>query len=742
MTAGTSRLLFLVTLLTGSFLLFLIEPMIARMALPRLGGAPAVWNSAMLVYQALLLGGYAYAHAIARLSPRRQATLHLGLFAVAALWLPVGLSRAVPGPGDTPLLWVPWLLVSSIGPLFFVVAAQAPLMQRWYGLTSSANPYPLYAASNLGSFAGLLSYPLLVEPGLALRGQSWLWSGLYVVLVALVAGCALALPRGALARGAPPRDGAEPEARQASAPPGWTAYSRWIALAAVPSGLMLSTTSHLTTDIVAVPLLWVLPLGLYLLSFTVAFAARRGAANFFTLIAPLLILSIGGLAFADGASRPVVWAIAGLALLFVVAVALHAEMYRTRPEAEHLTGFYLAMSIGGVVGGLFCALIAPAVFDWTYEHPILILAAAALVPQRPLFGAVQRLWSGPRARAATVLLVLVILLLADVASGVIDTGPAWVSRAALIGISVAAVVSIGRRLPYVVSVAALMAGLGAVGIIGAGPTRTRSYFGVYGVVTRPDGRTRVLMHGTTIHGLQLTAPARARTATTYYALRSGIGLTLTHADALFGPRASVGIVGLGSGTLACYKRRGQDWTFFEIDPAMVRIARHGKFTFLPGCAPDARIVVGDARLSLAREPAARFDLIALDAFSSDAVPLHLLTAESFAIYAKTLKPGGLILVHISNRFLDLQPVLAAVARAQGWSAALRNYEPDAAAQADQATHSDWVAMARDPATLARLEAAGGETVGGAAWEPVEARPGFRPWTDDYATILPLLRLKR
>ena len=721
------RILFLVTLLTGSFLLFLIQPMVARMALPRLGGAPAVWNSAMLVYQALLLGGYAYAHAIGRLAPRTQAAVHLGLFAVAALWLPVGLSRSIPDAGDSPILWVPWLLASSIGPLFFVVAAQAPLMQRWYALTSEADPYPLYAASNLGSFAGLISYPLLVEPGLALRGQSLLWSALFVGLILLVAACATRLPRGPAAHA------------DAAATPAPTRgrYARWIALAAVPSGLMLSTTTHLTTDIVAVPFLWVLPLGLYLLSFTVAFAARRDPADIATLIAPLLILSLGGMAFTGVANHPVVWAATGLILLFTVAVALHAEMYRTRPSAEHLTGFYLAMSVGGVVGGLFCALVAPALFDWTYEHPLLILAAAALVPMHALFGPLQRLWSGARARSASGLLIALLALLAAFAAGAFGPEPSWLAPAALVGVSIVAVAAVGRRLPYVASLVALMASLGAWRVIGSGADRTRSYFGVYAVEARSEGRTQVLMHGTTIHGLQLTAPDRRRTPTTYYAPRSGVGLGLSLAPILFGPAASIGIVGLGTGTLACYRRPGQSWTFFEIDPAMVRIARDpANFTYLRDCAPDARIVLGDARLTLAREPAGRFDFIALDAFSSDAVPLHLLTTEAFDVYARALKPGGLLLVHISNRYLDLRPVISAAARAGGWSAALRDHDPDEAERRDRATRSIWVAMTRDPAALRQLRATD------AGWDKLRSRPGFQAWTDDYATVLPLIEFPR
>jgi hypothetical protein len=345
-----ARPLFLLTIITGSFLLFLTQPMIARMALPRVGGAPSVWNSAMLVYQALLLAGYAYAHYLAQLRPRLQVGVHVVLFALASLWLPIGLSAAQPSAEAQPAFWVPWFLLSSIGPLFFIVSAQAPLMQRWYALeTSRGDPYPLYAASNLGSFAGLLSYPLIVEPLMTLQQQSWLWTTLYAVLVLLVALCAMTVPAHAVE--AVPEDNAPaPTARQAL---------HWIALAAVPSGLMLSTTTHLTTDIVAMPLLWALPLGLYLLSFVVAFAARRGVADFITMLAPLIILIAGGLAMSTGSQNPFYLVTLGLLLLFAIAVALHSELFRRRPTVGHLTRFYLAMSFGGMLGGGYCAQVSP-----------------------------------------------------------------------------------------------------------------------------------------------------------------------------------------------------------------------------------------------------------------------------------------------------------------------------------------------------------------------------------------------
>jgi spermidine synthase len=721
-----ARRLYPLTIFAGSFLLFLTQPMIARMALPRLGGAPAVWNSAMLVYQALLLGGYAYAHFLSRLTPRRQAGVHLAAFALAALWLPIGVSAAVLPEDAWPTLWAPWFLLSSIGPLFFIVSAQAPLMQRWYALeTSRGDPYPLYAASNLGSFAGLLSYPLLVEPLLTLRQQSLTWSGGYALLVLLVALCALVIPAKAV------------EAPPAAAGPGppWRRVLTWIALAAVPSGLMLSTTTHLTTDIVAMPLLWVVPLGLYLLSFVVAFAARRRVANLLIAVAPLVLLIAGGFAFSGGSRQPFFTATLGLVLLFITAVALHAEMYRLRPEAGHLTRFYLAMAVGGMLGGLFCAIVAPLLFDWAYEHPLLILAAALLMPQSPLLDWGERMPSPARYALALVAFAL---------SWVVDLRPwAWIgdlwALAGSVAISLIALVFLGQRTLFALCAAALMLSYGGWDTLeeSAQGARTRSYFGIYTVSTNANPPARLLTHGTTLHGVQNLTPGYETEPSSYYARRSGIGYAMASAKTFHGERPSIGVVGLGTGTLSCYASPGEDWRFYEIDPAMVRIATDpSRFSFLSRCAPQARIVLGDARLSLAREPAGKLDLLAVDAFSSDAVPMHLLTREALEVYRRALAPDGLLLIHISNRYLDLEPVLAAAAARGGWTAAAFDYMPSVDEEARNISMSVWVAMSQSPATMAALGASSADDAH--LWKRLRPRPGFAGWSDDYASILPLL----
>ena len=717
------RLRYVVTICTGSFLLFLIQPMIARMALPRLGGAPSVWNSAMLVYQALLLGGYAYAHWLGRFTPRRQATIHLSLFALAAMMLPIGLVASVPGANANPFVWVPWLFVTSIGPLFFVVAAQAPLMQRWFAQSGGGDPYPLYAASNLGSFAGLIAYPLVVEPLLPLRGQSWLWTAGYALLVVLVSACAVVLPR----RSDVPSHDA-PVARYTV-----REVATWMALAAIPSGLMLSTSTHLTTDIIAMPLLWVLPLGSYLLSFSVAFSQRRKAAQFITAAVPILLLIGGGAAFANSAKFPFVFAPLGLILLLGVSVALHAMLYDRRPEPARLTGFYLAMSAGGALGGLFCALAAPVLFNWAYEHPLLILAAGFALSGPPLLPAGERLWRGGRQWVPAVIVVAI----AAAAVATSQSGAANISVTAAIVLVALGMVAVGNRVVFTLCLAGLMLSLGGLTALSDSLTtnnRVRSFFGIYTVGVQPGPR-RYLVHGTTVHGLQNLSPGRERDPLTYYAPLSGAGLALAHLPELYGEAARVGIVGLGAGTLSCYARPGQRWRFYEIDPAIVKIARDPlKFSYLSRCLPNIPVAIGDARIVLAGEPVGGLDVLVVDAFSSDAVPVHLLTREALRVYRRRLAPGGLLLMHISNRFLDLEPVLAAAQR-DGWHAALRHYRVDASeAELGYAT-SMWVALARSPEPLHRLRAA----TGAGNWRDLHARAGFIGWSDDFASVLPLLK---
>ena len=717
-----ARPLFVVTIFMGSFLLFLMQPMIARMALPRLGGASAVWNSAMLVYQALLLGGYAYAHFLGRLSARRQAGLHIALLLLAALWLPLGLRGVTMPENSSPILWVPWLLLGSIGPLFFAVSAQAPLIQRWVAIQSpGANPYTLYVASNLGSFGGLIAYPLLVEPLLPLASQSLVWSSAYALLLVAMLGCAWILP-------AQRNDIAQNRAETSSGP-SLSLRLQWVMLAAVPSGLILATTTHLTTDIIAMPLIWVIPLGLYLLSFSFAFSDRNRIAEIFSRYFPLILIIAGTM---SGSGRVFnLWSsvLADVILLFGTAVVLHHRLYRIRPDVAHLTDFYLCMSIGGVVGGLFCALLAPAIFDGLYELPLLIIAAALLMPMRadtPVLTLFQRTW-----------MLIAGMGLSMLAGGVFKPQPVAIIAGALVLTAFLARRAIGYRLYFTILLAALILGLGGWGEIVkplGKSLRMRSYFGIYTIDVMRDAHR--LSHGTTIHGVQLLTPGLETYPTTYYIPMSGVGVSLRAAPKLYGPEARIGVVGLGAGTLACYAQPGQSWRFYEIDPLVAKIARDpAKFSFLSRCLPHAPIEIGDARLSLARQPSRSSDILVIDAFSSDAIPMHLLTREAIANYGRVLSPDGLLLFHISNRYINLKPVLAAAARLDGWQTAYRDYSPPEKEEVRHAGRSVWVAFSRSARTIQSLKNLSPDE----GWSSMGNQPAITPWTDDYGSILPLLR---
>jgi SAM-dependent methyltransferase len=723
------RALFVTVILAGSFLLFLVQPMVARMALPRLGGAPNVWNSAMLVYQALLLGGYAYAHLLGRFTLRRQAAIHLGLLLLAALTLPIGIAKLAPPAPGSEAIWVPWLFVLSIGPVFFLVSAQAPLMQRWFASHPQAGePWALYAASNLGSFAGLIAYPLLVEPLLPLRWQSLGWSLSYGLLVLLIASAAAARWSVVAASDAVP----------SIKPSEILTFRRilsWLVLAAVPSGLMLSTTTHLTTDLFAMPLLWVIPLGLYLFSFVFAFADRRGPALTIGFVTPLLLLLAGGVAMASRGETGLAPVFASIALLFAVCVALHARLYDLRPATEHLTLFYLVMSAGGALGGLFTALIAPLLFDWAWEHPLLVFAAAVLLPL-PRWYDWRRLGGlepGMARLGLFVLLGLAALLAWQLSDNLWDKD-AGTLRLLLVGaIALIGMLLIPWRAAYLAALAMLMLAQGGLDTIQTSldGLRSRSYFGIYTIREYPDQHLRMLAHGTTLHGVQSTLPALRKTPISYYGPGTGISIVLAHAQQLYGRSARIGVVGLGTGTLACHARPGEQWHFYEIDPAVLEFSQKRDFTYLADCAPQAKIVIGDARLELAKVQPASFDVLAIDAFSSDAIPLHLLTDEALEVYLRALAADGLLVIHISNRFIELEPVLAAAAKRHGLLAEVRDDNP-----VDQVlyTPSSWVVLARSPARLARVKALAPDLPFKRLMPPAK-----QPWTDDHASILPYVR---
>lgn len=766
-------LLFATTLFTSATLLFWVQPMVAKMLLPLLGGTPAVWNTCMLFFQAMLLAGYAYALAVSKyLSLRRQVFAHVVLLLLTALTFPVLLSeatvRSVPREGN-PSLWLLGSLLTTVGLPFFTVSTFSPLLQKWFAETrqsSSRDPYFLYAASNAGSLLALLSYPLLLEPTLTLRGQSRLWSVAYALLAVLLAACAYALLRRRTKTnetelpahaGVEANDARDEEVNSLSQKAHeayetrdhnaqsetltWRRRLRWIALAFVPSSLMLGVTTYFSTDIASLPLLWVIPLSLYLLTLVFAFAQRQifkprtlagllpGVALVFTLV------------YLSGATQPV-WLLllSHLFFFFIAALACHAQLAADRPSVQHLAEFYLLMSVGGVLGGLFNALLAPALFDTTLEYPLVIVLACLLLPRA---GTDARDSGGDAAAAdtprerwldlgvpASVALVTISLALV-VRRFAFD----WVQSLALV-VGVPLIISyLLRRRPvrFALALGAVMLGSSFhAGLNRETLIAERNFFGTLRVTQDTASDTHWLYHGTTIHGRQSHALERHCEPLSYYHREGPLG----HVFKSFAEQpanGNVAIVGLGTGATTAYTRAGQSWTFYEINPAVVAIARDpAYFTYLSYCAAaPVNVSLGDARLQLQSAPPAHYGLIVLDAFSSDAIPMHLMTVEALDLYLSKLAPGGLLVFHISNRSLDLHPVVADLAHARNLTGLV--FDDTSRNQPSGKEPSQWVVMARRPEDVQTLAA---DT---ARWQKLEGRPERQVWTDDFSNIVSIFK---
>jgi len=696
------------TLFFGAGLLFLVQPMVTKMVLPRLGGSPAVWNTSMCFFQAVLLGGYLYAHLLAtRVERRAQAVIHAAVMLAAAAFLPLNLGDATPPADGFPALWLLGKLAMTVGPPFFAISATAPLLQRWFSRTdhpAAADPYFLYAASNTGSLIALLSYPLLVEPNLALPAQSWAWSLGLAFLAGGIGVCWLGC-----------------RSYPASAPlvetpvavaPRWNERLRWVGYAFVPSALLLAVTAHITTDLAAAPLFWVIPLALYLLTFIFAFARHPLLPHGMMLrLQPFLIIPL----VVVSALLHSIWLLGlHLALFFVIAMVCHGELARRRPPIANLTAFYLYISLGGVLGGIFDALIAPAVFPDIWEYPLL-LAASCLVRPAPAHGGG---WTRCADYAFPPLLFGGLWLLLHA-----GTLPAPLLVAALAGCAVALLNFSGRRVRFALGVGACLV-FQQIAMAGQTLTTERSFFGVYRVRAVENGAIHVLQHGTTVHGAESMAPAEQVIPLGYY---SQVGPFGRFFSALAGRDiGNVGVVGLGSGALACYARPGQKWTFHEIDPLVEQIARDPRyFHFLERCGGGDKVVLGDARLTLQSVPDGHYDAIVIDAFSSDSIPMHLLTRQAFALYRRKLSSDGVVLFHISNRFLDLAPVIAALADDAGAPARHLLYLP-ADPNAIRHLATEVVAVGQPGHSLDFLSAADG-------WGPMP--PPSALWTDMRSDIV-------
>jgi hypothetical protein len=698
--------------------------MFTKMVLPRLGGAPAVWSAAMVFFQAALLCGYAYAHLLVRGLPfRLGALIHVGVLGVAAATLPIGIAEGLGTPPTSGMaLWVIGLFAASIGLPFAALSASAPLLQAWLAATGhvrARNPYILYAASNLGSFAALISYPVAIEPLLPLKNQVQLWSIGFVVAglcIAVASVFVVRLPyRAALV---------EPSTE---APSGRDRLI-WAALSAIPAGLVIAVTAHITTDIAAAPLLWVMPLALYLLSFVAIFRDRPWIHH--DTVVRLVPISVVPLAIPLPGSNNALWLVMiaiNLLALLLLSLLCHGELYQRRPATSQLTRFYLWVAFGGMLGGIFAALLAPNIFPRIYEYPILVAAAILVLPGF-FAGGVGRILT----EAAPVLLVLLMVVSANLVLDIrISNAAVPVYLVILLALFVIMLLQRHRPARFF---ALVVLGFVVTDLWRPGLSRVetaRSFFGVHQVFETADGNHRLLYHGTTLHGAERirepdgSAVKGLPEPLTYYYFGGPISEVIESVRATRRGLRRVAVVGLGTGSLACHKHDAEHWVFFEIDPVVERLARDPRlFSFVSACAPDIPVVLGDARLTLAMS-AQHFDLVILDAFSSDSIPVHLLTREALVGYLKILDARGALALHISHRHMDLGRVVAATAAAAGLVGYLKEAQPP---DTDLKSSSIVAALARKTEDLGDLPLRQG-------WREIKPEARIHPWTDDYSDIV-------
>lgn len=713
-------LLFSFTLLVSAFLLFWIQPLIGKVILPVLGGTPAVWNTCMMFFQGVLLTGYAYVHFSVRLLRRWQSLVHILLIVLALLFLPISTHFLENPPTENnPVFWLITSLTRVVGLPLLVISATAPLLQIWYAQTcqhSAKDPYFLYSASNLGSMLGLLCFPFLLEPTLNLFKQNWLWSFGFGVLGLLVLACRTTFlnPKKLVLS---PEEKKEVMTEDGLLKPDKALRMRWVLLAFVPSSLLLSTTTILTTDIAAVPLFWVIPLALYILSFIIVFAKRPWISHDWILrnqvyfLIPLLLLPI--IHFYIPSHIPLFIPVY-LLVFFVTALACHGELVRLRPLVTYLSEFYLWIAVGGLLGSMFNVLVAPLIFKGYTEYALALGLGCLLLPS-------FRKSANPWIQVAFAVIIVGALLLIEF----ITTPGLYFFLYTLIVIAVLA--NSERRVQFGLGIIAIILLVSKVVANGYIMEQTqlvyqkRNFFGMVKVVDSPSNETRLLIHGRIIHGIQSLNPTLTfDTSGGYY---SPLRILFSHLGSQ-SEHLQIAIAGLGAGKIGCYARKTDAVTFYEINPAIVHVAET-YFDFLKGCAPQRKILLGDARLSL-KKSTDQFQLIILDAFSSDSVPTHLMTLEATELYLSKLAPNGIILFHISNHYLNLAPVLSSIANKLGL-AAVTYTDLTTVWAGNPKFPSRWVAMAREPQTLEFLKQAG--------WIPLVHKPGDPLWTDDFSNIL-------
>lgn len=758
---------FAATMLLSAGLLFSVQPLVSKMLLPLLGGTPAVWNTCTVFFQALLLAGYGYAHVTtSRLRAHTQIVVHTLLLIAAAAALPLAISDEgllASSTAADPTLWLLGTLAVSVGLPFFMVATTAPFLQRWFAQTNhpwAGDPYFLYAASNLGSLAALLGYPLWLESKFRLAEQSSIWAigyGIFAIAVFICLTAALLNSnRGVVAGTSEHKENIECSSPLAnSCTITWAQRLQWIFFAFVPSSLLLGVTTYLTTDIASIALLWVVPLALYLLTYIIAFGTKGGRLEIWTSrILPAGAVALMFLLLSEATQPGWLLVVVHLVFFFVAALASHLRLARDRPPAVHLTAFYFWISAGGVLGGAFNALVAPHLFDRILEYPLLIVLACLA---RPSISKLKALSTSPSetsedlraSHAGRSLLrpgqlgdwllpaglgaftVWCIWTLADAD---------WLGQQMRIGLmfGVPLVISYlfaDRALRFALGLAAVFLASGIYsGTHGQTLHAERNFYGVLRVTVDPNGESRRLIHGNTVHGRQYIDPARAAEPLSYYHRTGPLGDIF---NALHNRKHAtrVAVVGLGTGSILSYARPGDQWTYYEINPAVYELARNTNyFTYLAQCAAQPiNVVLGDARLRMREAPDRAYDLIVLDAFSSDAIPVHLITREAIDLYLSKIAEGGLLAFHISNRWLDLEPVLGDLAQSAGLIC--HAFDEMTVSEREERLGKDqshWLIMGRHRTDLGRL-------VKDSRWLPVNPRSEPQIWSDDFSNLLDALK---
>lgn len=739
--------LFTGAVFVSAALLFVVQPMVGRMVLPRGGGSPQVWNTSLVFFQVALLAGYLYAHYSVRwLGVRAQAAAHMGVLLLPLLVLPIALPDTPPPDGNPQAPWILGLLTIGVGAPFFVLAAASPLLQRWLAATrheAAEDPYFLYAASNAGSLMGLLAYPFLLEPLLPLSAQSRLWALGYGAFVLLAIACAAIAVRSGEGRAVPVAAPVAAPGPDARALPSSRDRLFWVAAAAVPSALLMGVTQFLTSRIAPVPLLWVLPLAAYLLTFIVAFGRRRivtvPAASRWLSVATVVL----ALLLMARISEPS-WLVTILHLAVLIAAGLlcHMRLVDARPATSHLTEFYLLIATGGALGGAFSALVAPYVFDSVAEYPVAVVLAClfrlpmARADGTPASGPMRYLFTGRALDFAAPLAMAVYLFFGELGLDAIGSVPdgVYVILFAILPVLVSFLFS-PRPVRFTIGIAVLLA-FAQSGRAYRGDVllTDRTFFGVYRVSSDPANTVNIFFHGPTAHGVQSRDPALALEPLAYYH-RTGPAGRVVSALATRGDKRDIALVGAGTGALMALAAPHQRVTLYEIDPVVREIAEDPRyFTFLRDAPASHEWVVGDGRIALGRTTD-QYDLMVLDAFSSGSIPVHLLTREAMELYLERLRPGGILLFHISNRHLELGPVLARHAADLGM-VAFENADARATGSVGPGLEqhvfaSHWVVLARSAADLAYIPDAG--------WGALTATPDAPLWTDDFSNLLTVLR---